>query len=579
VVAAAIMVTALASFAQQGPIRLFPQTDPSSTPEPEATPDPERALPPGERAGPAAVAPPEFVVEGLAAPEVDAIGLAESGGGFDSALWQGSDPEVLHRLLADLPVVTELPPLRRLARRLLVTASPVAGGDGHLLGARVARLIAISDLDAASMLLEQLPPMATDSDLARHAADVALFSSDPDGACRLADSIGPTTGAEFWGKVRVYCRLAAGDPGGARLGLDLLREARQTADTGFFALASAIADEADGPPSLSLPRPSAIHVALLALADWPLPPEALAGASPPVLAAAMREPALAGGRTLAAAEQAFLVGAASADRLAELYAERVDADTTDVMWQIRSDWNPGTRALAYKAVREERDPLARAQLLDAAWRAADGAERFLVAEVFAAPLAELPTERRLAAMAPSIGRALLATDRLVPAGRWLALITAEARQDARLRSAASSLAPLFALAGIGGSDAVPRLDAAAIDAWMAPADDGGIAAERLLAMLDGVGAPIEGEVWARLLPAHAGRRASAPASALWRGLEDAAAARRVGETVLYALTMLDGRPQAVHPEALVASLRALRQVGLDSDARAIAVATALIDGG
>ncbi|MGH6904268.1 MAG: hypothetical protein ACREIR_16170, partial [Geminicoccaceae bacterium] len=61
-------------------------------------------------------------------------------------------------------------------------------------------------------------------------------------------------------------------------------------------------------------------------------------------------------------------------------------------------------------------------------------------------------------------------------------------------------------------------------------------------------------------------------------LERAAADRRVGETILYALTMLDGRPQAVHPEALVACLRALRRVGLDRDARAIAVATALIDG-
>ena len=576
------MVTAPASFAQQGPIRLFPPTDPRSTPAPDAIPDQERALPPGERAEPGlppTVAPPEFVVEGLAAPEVDAIGLAQSGGGFDHALWQGSDPEVLHALLSGLPVVTEVPPLRRLARRLLVSASPVAGSDGRLLRARSARLVAMGDLDAAEMLLDQLPPMASDSDLARSAAEVALLLGEQDRACQLADSIGPTTTAEFWGKVGVYCRLAAGDTEGARLGLDLLREARQTADTAFFALASAIVDEAEAPPSQSLPRPSTIHVALLALADWPLPPEALAGAPPSVLAAVTREPALAGAHALAVTEQAFLVGAVPADRLAALYAERADGDTTDVMWQIRSNWNADSRALAYNALRDERDPLARAQLLDALWRAAGGAERFLVAEVFAAPLADLPTERGFAGMAPSVGRALLAADRLVPAGRWLSLLTAEAREDARLRNAASSMAPLFALAGIGGSDAVPRLDAAAIDAWTPAADDDGTAAERLLAMLEGVGAPVEGEVWARLLPAHANRRASAPASALWRGLEDAAGGRRVGETVLYVLTMLDGRPQAAHPEALVASLRALRQVGLDPDARAIAVATALIDGG
>ncbi len=581
VIASATMVTARAGFAQQGPIRLFPQPDPPSMPAPDLTPDQERALPPRERAGSPAPPPgatPEFVVEGLAAPEVDAIGLAESGGGFDRAPWQGSDPEVMYALLSDLPVVTDVPPLRRLARRLLVTGSPVAGGAGRLLGARLARLIAMGDLDAAKILVDQLPPIATDSELARRAAEVALLLGDQEAACRLADAVGLTTGAEFWAKVGAYCRLAAGDADGARLGLDLLREARQTADAAFFELATAIADEAQPPPLQSLARPSAIHVALLALAEWPLPPEALAGASPPILAAVAREPALAGGRQLAATEQAFLVGAAAADRLAALYSERAGADTTDVMWQIQSNWNPTTRAMAYNAVRDERDPLARAELLDAAWRAAGGAERFLVAEVFAMPFSELPPDGGLAGMAPSVARALLAADLLVPAGRWFSVLTAAARQDPRLQGAAATLAPLLALAGIGGSDAVPRLDASAVDARMPTDPDDGVPAERMLALLEGVGAPIEAEAWGRLLPAHAERQASAPASALWRGLERAAADRRVGDTVLYALTMLEGRPQAVHPEVLVACLRALRQVGLDQDARAIAAATAVIDG-
>ena len=56
------------------------------------------------------------------------------------------------------------------------------------------------------------------------------------------------------------------------------------------------------------------------------------------------------------------------------------------------------------------------------------------------------------------------------------------------------------------------------------------------------------------------------------------AERQIGETVLYALHMLNGRPEQAHPEALVACLRALSRVGLDRDARAIAVATALIQG-
>ncbi|MGH6905428.1 MAG: hypothetical protein ACREIR_22135, partial [Geminicoccaceae bacterium] len=440
-------------------------------------------------------APPEVVVEGLAAPEVDAIGLAESSGGFDRGLWQGSDPEVIHALLSDLPVVSEVPPLRRLTRRLLVTGAPVAGGAGRLLGARVARLVAMGDLDAARTLVDQLPPAAADSGLARSAAEVALLLDDHDAACRIADAVGPTTGAEFWAKVAVYCRLAAGDPAGARLGLDLLREARQTADAAFFELATAIADESGPPPLRSLGPPSATHVALLALAEWPLPPAALAGASPAILAAVAQAPALAGAERLSATEQAFLVGAASADQVAARYAELADVDATDVMWQIQSNWGVGARAMAYDAVQEQSDPLARAEVLDAAWRAAGGAERFLVAEVFAAPFTELPTDRGLVSMAPSVARALLAADLLVPAGRWFSLLTAEPQEDAPRQSAVANLAPLFALAGIGGSDAVPQLDAVAVAARISAAADDGVPAERLFALLEGVGVPIETEAW------------------------------------------------------------------------------------
>jgi hypothetical protein len=67
----------------------------------------------------------------------------------------------------------------------------------------------------------------------------------------------------------------------------------------------------------------------------------------------------------------------------------------------------------------------------------------------------------------------------------------------------------------------------------------------------------------------------APPAPLWRTLDHAATERRLGETVLLALYMFGGEPQAAHPEALVAGLEALRAVGLNQEARAIAMATAL----
>ena len=584
-VTCATMVMAPPGIAQQGPIRLFPERD--MPPRTEPTPEQERprvpaltgqgVIPRSERAPPSEPQG-EFVVEGLAAPEIDAVGLSgPTEGGFGRPLWQGSDPELVAQLLADLPVVTLVPPLRELTRRLLVTGSPAGGSEpGRMLTLRIERLVAMGDLDAAKALVDHLPPAATDSVLARRVAEVALLLGNDQTACRLADSLGPTSGAEFWAEIAVYCRLVEDDRSGARLGLDLMREAGHTGDGAFFALASAMVDQTAPPQLVNFAEPAAIHIALLALAEWPLPRDALAGATPPVLAAVAREPALAGPNQLAAIEQAFLVGASSADRVAASYAEQDAAGSADDLPSAQSDWDAEARAMAYAAVREESDPVARGALLDATWQAARGAERFLIAEVFAEPFIELPVERQLVAVAPSVARALLAAERPVPAVGWLSLLTAETGPDTRPQRAVAGLLPLFALAGVGGSDAVPRVDGAAIEAWQRATAADQALAERLFASLEGVGAPVAAGAWRDLLAGHYHRQQAAPATVLWRGLEQAAAERRVGDTVLFVLQLMNGQPEAVHPEVLVACLRALSRVGLDRDARAIAVATALI---
>jgi hypothetical protein len=585
VVSVATMVTAAPGIAQQGPIRLFPGRE---TP-PGAQPAPEQERPswaaPGEQPAalrPAPAAPTEpggdVAVEGLAAPELDSIGLSGAEGGFDRPLWDGSDPELVAQLLADLPVVTRVPPLRDLARRLLVSGAPVGDAEpGRILALRIERLVAMGDLDGAKTLVDHVPPPAADSALARSAAQVALLLGDEPTACRLADSLSPSAGAEFWAAIGVYCRLVNDDRSGARLGLDLMREGGHTADVTFFALATALADQTGSPPLTDLTEPAPIHVALLALAEWPLPPDVLARATPPVLAAVARETALAGTQRLAALEQAFLVGSSSADRVAAGYAEQDAADGAGALPRAASEWDAGTRALAYAAVRDAADPVARGALLDTTWQAARGAERFLIAEVFAQPVIELPVEGQLAGVAPSLARALLAAERLVPAVGWLSLLTAAAGQGSPSQPAVAGLVPLFALAGVGGSDAVPRVDGAAMDAWRRATTADQAEAERLFALLEGVGAAVDAGAWRSLLVDRDQRQQSAPAAVLWRGLEQAATQGRVGDTVLFVLHMLAGRPEAAHPEVLVACLRGLSRVGLDRDARAIAVATALID--
>jgi hypothetical protein len=213
----------------------------------------------------------------------------------------------------------------------------------------------------------------------------------------------------------------------------------------------------------------------------------------------------------------------------------------------------------------------------ATWQAARGDERLMIAEVFATRFGDLPVDRSLLAAGPGAARALLTTDRPAPAAGWLALLKDEGSRDSRVQREVAALAPLYAITGIGGG-AAPELDEAAVAAWRAATPDADAKAERLFALLDGLGSPVPGPVWWHELRPPLQQDASVPVAALWAGLERAAAARRLGETVLFALTMLNGAPAAAEPEVLTACLQGLRSVGLDHEARQIAVATALAMG-
>jgi hypothetical protein len=564
-----LLLTAPHAAAQGGPIQLFPDLETETLPGAEA---PTTLRSEGE-----ADAPRGFRVEGLAAPGIDAIGLAgPAEGGFDQGLWAGSDGELILTLLGRLPVASENPPLRALARRLLMTGAPIEGlaEPGSVLGARAGRLLAMGDLEGASALLGRVPATNEDSQIARLVVQAALLRGDGETACSRAADVAPTSDAAFWAKVTIYCRLVDGDRDGARLGLALLRDQGQSDDDAFFALVETIADGQPAAVSLGPGGPSAVHVALYRLAGLPLPRQALVSASPELLAAAAREPRLVGDDRLAVAERAVLLGALSADGLAEQYRAAAADQGENALRQIATAWGPRTRALAYDALPEPGTP-ERGQVLDALWREAQGSERFLIAELFAAPFAELPVERGRLRLAPSAARALLAAERPIPAARWYSLLSGEAAGDPQARDDLVSLTPLFALAGFGGSVAVPEFDSEAMDAWLAGTPDAQAKAAHLLALLEGIGVPVPETAWHRLIAGPGQGPMPAPPAPVWRALDRAAAERRLGETVLLALHMLGGQPQAAHPEAVAAGLRALRAVGLNQEARAIAMATAL----
>jgi hypothetical protein len=230
------------------------------------------------------------------------------------------------------------------------------------------------------------------------------------------------------------------------------------------------------------------------------------------------------------------------------------------------------RAGAWQRFEATSDPATRARVVDEAWRAAPGEARFVVALVFGPALLDLPDDARTLPGAASIARVLLADGRFLPATRWLALLQAERDPEA------AGLAPLFALAGVGGAGQVPVPDRRTLAAWAETRDDPAPELPLLLTLLAGTGAEIDGALWWSQLEAPFVRAGRVVSPAVFRAAEVARAGQRTGEAVLASLALLDGDPTATSGQALVEALRTLRAVGLEGEARGIAIQSALLAG-
>lgn len=554
----------------QGPIKLFPNLGRDEAPAPAPDEVPERVPPgrgPGTEAAPARTqTSPDIRVQGLEAPELDAIG---GPGGFDPRIWHGADPERVEALLRSLPLPERNRALAGTTRRLLLTGSlfDQGGRTGDVLAARLERLVAMGALDAAAALSGQLPANGVREDLAMQALEIALWRGEDEAACRrLAESDLPQDHS-FFLKLQVHCRMLADDQAGAALALDLLRERGAIDDPRFLRLAPG-GGAGEGASEAEQPL-TALHVAMLRRAGEPLPPEGL-DAAPPVLATVVAtEPDLSPERARRFADAAFLRGAIDADRLRSLY-QRDPPPAGDDLERMRSEPPDAARAALLAAAARDVAPEELARLFDILWSRSEPADRLLAAHLLAPSLARLQPGETLLFAAASVARAMLATGRYGLAEGWHDLLVRSSGDDASAREAAASLVPLMVIAGAGdGGDAPPE---AGEEVW-----NGGAAWGGLVPLAEGAGVRVPLAVWADV-PGNGGAPAAEPRGFIWRVEERAAVDGIEGERMLAALHLLGGAPRDVTAEAAVRGLRALGIAGHARDARAIALDAAILDG-
>lgn len=548
-------------------------------PPPEPAPQPEAQSSP-DRTG--------IVVNILEQLSPDGYGpLDVRQGGLPSDMWKGAGWPVIRRLLPRAPGPTASGAARSLSSRLLRSRAilpPDKPADESYLGLRAGRLLAMADVAGALALMQAVPASEHNEAFLRTRLE-ALFLDNRSGEACADAAAGPRYRGTYWKQVEAFCLALNGDHPRATLISDLLREREEGIDPAFFAAMDRLAGlETTGVDAIS--DPDGLLLAMSRAASLQLPPEVADTDSPLVLRWVAQAPNVGLDARLAAAERALGLGVMEAEGVVGFYAGLpfTDEELRAPIGQAQERWGPRGRALLLSAAISRQSPVERAETLRQGWDIAGekgGEAEF--ARASAAVVATIEPSPELVWFARSAARVLLRAGRIDDAMAWYRITVAERGHNAAARDAEADLRPLALVAGaaVGDGGGLPEglreLLGGASRGGAAEAVAGGAA---LLTLLEANGHDIPLEMWREALDgplASGGPALDAP----WhRSLAAAAAAGRVGETVLLvaaAATAAQGRAYD-HSGTAAAAVRALRRIGLDGDARRLSVESALAAG-
>jgi hypothetical protein len=546
----------------------------------------------------------------------DSVGtLTEEDGGFGVNMWEGTSRSLIERLLPGLPVSSSSRTIRSLINRLLLSVAkvprvanviknkidsepPVTEGfttsaklklTGNLLAMRIKHLLAMGDLVRVSNLLRVAPNRATDPELLKNQIDVFFLSNDNARACSLVLAQGKILEAVYWQKALVYCHALGGEVAKANLGLDLLREIGEK-DNAYFGLMDLLLNQ-EKYTITSLSEPTPLHFSMIRAAKIKLPKNFTSSNNAAVLKTIATSPNMDPALRLETAERAEAVGALETVVLRELYAS-VNFSTEifdNALSESIKNRTALSRALLYRKALVERVPAVKAEILGQVFKIAREDGNFQVASrIYHHILKDLPVTQDLLWFAPEAARALLAAGDGLAAQNWFNILVPmpgkSGRNGAALRD---HFAPLARLSGQLPDNQwnEKQLDnwwKGEIEASEKKSIDFNIIYNRatlLYNLLEALGDRVPDRRWEALLETGPQASTVMPPPVLWRMLNQAVGDVKLAETVLLSLLMLgDSGPTRINPIALRQVVVSLRLIGLDSDARALALEAAIAAG-
>ena len=482
---------------------------------------------------------------GMGGPEgqPEAAGLIGPGTtGLPADLFRGSDARFLAALLdgIEAPLASRWGQILFQRALLSLTEAPPGLDPADWLAARARALVAVGAAADAHRMLMRIALDRYTPRLVAVSGHAALAAGDPVGLCPVAVVADRLAPAPFWQLAEGMCAGLVGDEVAAAIRLDPFRR-RRLINPFDVGLAERLAASVGGTRRAANPEWSeagaltAWRVGLASAAGLAIPDELVAAAPPAVRAWLVRLPGQPVSRRAALAPAVAATGAISGAELDRILA--AEAATLDPAASARSPGGLLRQAQAGERIED------RLRALRALWsRAQPGtAEHYGWRVATAAAAARIPPDPALAGDAPEIVASLLSVGLVAPARRWWPAL-ADAQADARAAVHVALLAVDPALAPDPGlvrrwGDAAPPHRRALVEAGL----------EGLGRLAGGEGPPVLENAWTR-------------------AIERAAAAGRRGEVLCLVATGLQGEWRQVPPDHLRRIVRALRGLGLATEA-------------
>jgi hypothetical protein len=467
-------------------------------------------------------------------------------GGMPADAWKGTSLATAKSLVSALPAAPRSRALRDLQFLVMVSELTPPAADGSpppsLFARKVEKLAAMGEGESLNEMVRAAggyldPPITTT------VVNAMMMAGEREGACSIARNWQLTE--PFGRRANAACDYAAGEKSGA-------------------AAAGLPAGQIDGPSLIMLDLTRA------------QPPAAVLHATqPPIIRALVGLKSLPIATRIEIAERGEALAIVEATRLGDLYVEAVRNGATLPPAMA-------ARAQLVAAARSASNPAEIMNSIAAVYAEARGSPLFpTIARASAAGLLNLPAKPEFANVAQEAMRGFLLLGDKQKTKAWTRLALSAALNNAGVLSSLDRLMPLVAIAGI---DDPKRLPPAEVNRWyeVLRADDPARAPLRGYLLLElfratGIDVPPGSTNLPEAPPSNV--RLVVPPAATLQAMQAAAAGRRRAEASLLASIAAAETPLAeLHPAAVAAIVRALRQVGEDHAGRLFAIETAIAYG-